>query len=127
MGVSVGIARFAFSIIGGIGSLLFILGFFALLSNGQAALFIPAVALSVAGELGTFYLTKYEDRKQQDMFRLNFWTVLGATYAFPVLLLVFYFLSPDKFVLALTAALSAQALLHTAALLAKLWYLEELG
>jgi hypothetical protein len=123
--IAKGMTKLAISIIGGVGSILLFLGAFYFASTGKANFAILGVLLYIIGEAGGLYLTKYESQKEIEMFKLNFWQMIGGAYAFPILLLGLYFISGDKFLLIFNLAISAGAIIRTVAILAKAAYIEK--
>ena len=122
--LTTGIAKFAISIIGGIGSILLIIGIFPLFSKGEIGIVATGLVFSIIGEIGNIYMVKFEEKKNIDTFRLNFWSMLGANYAFPVVMLAIYIMSQDKFTLVFAMALSASAIIRTVSMLVKITYIE---
>ncbi len=124
MGIGIGAVKFVVSLIGGLGSILFFLGAFYLASTGKADFAIMGAILYIIGEASGLYLTKYESKKEIEIFQANILQTLGMTYAFPMLLFILYLFSPDKFLLVFTLALTAGAIIRTVAIIAKAVYIE---
>jgi len=122
--VAKGLTKFMVSIIGGIGSILFLLGIFYLASTGKADFAIIGLVLILITEGFGIYMAKYESTKEIDVFRMNILQMIGTAFAFPVLLFILYLFSPDKFLLIFSIALTAGALIKTIAIIAKAIYIE---
>ena len=122
--VAKGLTKFMVSIIGGIGSILFLLGIFYLASTGKADFAIIGLFLILMTEGFGIYMAKYESTKEIDVFRMNILQMIGTAFAFPVLLFILYLFSPDKFLLIFSIALTAGALIKTIAIIAKAIYIE---
>ncbi len=122
--VAKGLTKFMVSIIGGIGSILFLLGIFYLASTGKADFAIIGLVLILMTEGFGIYMAKYESTKEIDVFRMNILQMIGTAFAFPVLLFILYLFSPDKFLLIFSIALTAGALIKTIAIIAKAIYIE---
>lgn len=123
--INLGLIRLINGIVGGIGSITLFLGVFTLIATGKPGLVLIGVIFTVASEITTIYLTKYEEKKHLEMFQTNFWNSIGTLYAFPLIMLALYLMSSDKFSLVFTIALTAGAVIKTASMLIKMAYIEK--
>lgn len=124
MGIGIGAIKFINSLIGGIGGILFLLGTFYFASTGKSSFAIIGLIMMLISEALGIYLTKYESKKEIEMFRLHMFQILGTMYAFPVLLFILNYFSPDRFLIIFSIALTAAALVKTVAVIAKAAYIE---
>ncbi|MFA6531165.1 MAG: hypothetical protein WCT31_05515 [Candidatus Micrarchaeia archaeon] len=122
---SAGVFGFINGIVGGIGSLLFLIGFFGAAAGDGSTLLAIGVFLYVASEAVTLYLAKYDGVKQREIFVATFWNSLGLNFALPALLFALYFVNQSKFTLLFTIALLAQAVIKTVSMVIRMKYIEE--
>lgn len=94
-------------------------------STGKSTFAIIGLVLVIISEICGIYLTKYESKKEIEMFKLHMFQILGTLYAFPVLLFILNYLSPDRYLLVFSIALTAAAVLKTVAVIAKAVYIEQ--
>jgi hypothetical protein len=127
MNVLVGLLRFVNGIVGSIGSLLLFLGIFSLAAKGDASWVVWGIIFMVLSEAAGLYLTKFEDRKQLDLFQATFYGALGSNFALPALIYGLFLLAPEKFTLVFGMALAAGAVIKAAAMVAKMMIVERMG
>lgn len=125
--LAVGLLRFINAIIGSLGGLLLFFGIFTMAANGDYLWVAWGVALIVASEATGLYLARYDSQKQRDSFIASFWGTLGAYYALPVLFFLLYLSGPDKFMLVFTLSITSGAVIKTAAMLARMMFIERAG
>lgn len=112
--------RIIAAIVSGIGGILvFFASFdndFSLMSLGVLLLFLTA-AFDV-------YTVQYENQKKLERLSNDLLQTIGSSFAFPVLLFVYYFVSSDKTILNLSLALSLVAFFRVASITIKVYLFE---
>lgn len=97
------------------GGILFFFGFF---DSALPMLSIGILLMALAEGLG-IYALRYESDEALQLLRTRFWQELGAAWAFPLLLLIAYALSPGKTTLGFSLAFAVFAFFRSSSLIIK--------
>ena len=125
MGIKLGIANMALGLLSALGDILFFLGFLVFAGSKNIVLMLIGLVLVLLTEAAWIYLVKYEDRKKLDTMRTDFMKIVGSNFALPVLLLIFYFLSPAKYTAGILLVLSIIAAIKSISLIIKVYMVDK--
>ncbi len=126
MNVRTGIVSIAVSIIQSIGSILFLFGFISVSDSGIEVLLFAGMALLVLGEAAGIYLTKYEEPRKLRQLGDEFLNKVGTLFAWPVVMLAIYMISPSKASALFTFAFTIIAAIRVTSLIIKVYLIDKI-